>query len=130
MRSTVDADVAACVPPPAAPRKKSFSARWSLRRFIYSSPILGRRRTPPNPTTTKNSSWGRDTTDGGKIGPGGSSTTVKSEVEKGTGSGVNHHAEIHKATSRSSVFTASTKVRENKFKSVYVNDVKKPSDVL
>lgn len=115
MRGTLDTDVTSCVPPPATQRKKGFSARWSLRRFIYSSPILGRRRTPPNPTSTgtaKSTNWGRDSADVGKIGPGGSSTTVKSEVEKGTGSGLNnhHHAEIHKATSRSSVFTASTKV--------------------
>lgn len=113
MRGALDVDVAACVPPPVAQRKKGFSARWSLRRFIYSSPILGRRRTPPNPppSTTK-SNFGRDLTDASRSVAGGSSTIApKSDAEKSTGSGLSHHhAEIHKATSRSSVFTASTKV--------------------
>lgn len=113
MRGTLEVDVAPCVQPPVAQRKKGFSARWSLRRFIYSSPILGRRRTPPNPSApppTK-SNWGRDVADGSRSSAGGSSTVAKGDIEKGNASGLNHHhAEIHKATSRSSVFTASTKV--------------------
>lgn len=117
MRGTRDVDVASCVQPPVAQRKKGFSARWSLRRFIYSSPILGRRRTPPNPSasTAKSTNWSRDLTDGSRSAvAGGSSTTVaKSDVEKSTASGLSlsHHlAEIHKATSRSSVFTFSARV--------------------
>lgn len=116
MRGTLDVDVAPCVPPPTvAQRKKGFSARWSLRRLLYSSPILGRRRTPPNPSSTSTratSNWGRDYTDtSSRSVTATSSTIVKTDLEKGTGSsGISHHAEIHKATSRSSVFTASTKV--------------------
>lgn len=54
MRASLDGDVAPCV---ATQRKKGFSARWSLRRFIYSSPILGRRRAPNTSTSSSKTQW-------------------------------------------------------------------------
>ncbi|VEN35448.1 unnamed protein product [Callosobruchus maculatus] len=82
-------------------RKKRFPGRWSLRHLIYSSPILNRRRSSQNVQLAssggvpKHRREGRDVFDG-KVGH----SSKDSE---------RHHVEIHQATSRTSVFTTSTK---------------------
>ncbi|XP_044262948.1 E3 ubiquitin-protein ligase RNF19A-like [Tribolium madens] len=100
MRSSLDSDVASCV---AGQRKKRFASRWSLRHLIYSSPILNRRRSQNSSGSSKShrNHNGKDTTDS-KLG--GSSKDIDR--------GASHHVEIHQATSRTSVFTTSTKSGE------------------
>lgn len=60
MRSSLDGDVATCM---ASQRKKGFSARLSLRRIIYSSPILGRRRSSNTTSSTSKTQWNYGTYD-------------------------------------------------------------------
>ncbi|XP_074034112.1 E3 ubiquitin-protein ligase RNF19A isoform X2 [Leptinotarsa decemlineata] len=92
MRSSIENDVTPCV---AGQRKKRFSSRWSLRHFIYSSPILNRRRTQNASGPSKSQNKGRDVPET-KVG------SSSKENER-------HLVEIHQATSRTSVFTTSTK---------------------
>ncbi|KAG5891157.1 hypothetical protein JTB14_000545 [Gonioctena quinquepunctata] len=93
MRSSIENDAAPCV---AGQRKKRFPSRWSLRHLIYSSPILNRRRSQNASGSSKShSNKGRDIPDG-KVG------NTSKENDR-------HHVEIHQATSRTSVFTTSTK---------------------
>jgi E3 ubiquitin-protein ligase RNF19A len=100
MRSSLESDVTPCV---AGQRKKRFASRWSLRHLIYSSPILNRRRSQNSSGSSKShrNHGGKDTTDSRL---GGSSKDIDR--------GASHHVEIHQATSRTSVFTTSTKSGE------------------
>lgn len=96
MRSSLENDVPPCV---AGQRKKRFP-RWSLRHLIYSSPILNRRRSQNSSGSSK--SHKKDGKDVPDSKDGGSSKEHNRQ----------HPVEIHQATSRTSVFTASTKSGE------------------
>lgn len=96
MRSSLDNDVPPCV---AGQRKKRFPSRWSLRHLIYSSPILNRRRSQNSSGSSKSHKKDVKEVPDGKVG------SSSREHER-------HPVEIHQATSRTSVFTASTKSGE------------------
>ncbi|XP_056644385.1 E3 ubiquitin-protein ligase RNF19A-like [Diorhabda sublineata] len=99
MKSSTENDVTPCVA--AGQRKKRFPGRWSLRHLIYSSPILNRRRgqTTSGPSKTYAKKDGKDVPSGSRSG------NSSKENDK-------HHVEIHQATSRTSVYTTSTKSGE------------------
>ncbi|KAK9884574.1 hypothetical protein WA026_007417 [Henosepilachna vigintioctopunctata] len=96
MRTSFDSDVTPCV---AGQRKKRFPTRWSLRQLIYSSPLLNRRRNHNGPASSKSSkNYGRDIQDG-----------RHGHSSKDPECGFSPQVEMHQATSRSSVFTGSTR---------------------
>nr|XP_022919326.1 E3 ubiquitin-protein ligase RNF19A-like [Onthophagus taurus]XP_022919327.1 E3 ubiquitin-protein ligase RNF19A-like [Onthophagus taurus] len=92
MRNSIETDVAPCV---ASQRKKGFSSRFSLRRLIYASPILGQRRQHRSSSSSSKTAktQNKDVIDGK---PGSSSRES---------SGKQFRAEIHQAHSRTSVNT-------------------------
>ncbi|XP_028152708.1 E3 ubiquitin-protein ligase RNF19A-like [Diabrotica virgifera virgifera] len=98
MRGSIENDVTPCV---AGQRKKRFPGRWSLRHLIYSSPILNRRRAQnaSGPSKSHTKREGKDVPDSSKAG------NSSKENDR-------HHVEIHQATSRTSVYTTSTKSGE------------------
>ncbi|KAL3278117.1 hypothetical protein HHI36_013462 [Cryptolaemus montrouzieri] len=96
MRSSFDSDVTPCV---AGQRKKRFPGRWSIRQLIYSSPLLNRRRNHSSGASSKASrTYGRDMPDA-RLG----------HSSRDPECAIPHPVEIHQATSRTSVFTGSTK---------------------
>lgn len=90
----------------AAQRKRGFS-RFSLRRLLYASPIVGRRFPPTRSTSTsskyhKNQGNSKDMAD--------TRSENSRDVERELHScGLGHNVELHEANSRTSVLTTSTK---------------------
>lgn len=82
-------------------RKKRFPGRWSLRQLIYSSPLTRRRSSGSGGGTSKayrkveHGATGKDSTDG-------KSAHTSKDSDK-------HPVELHRATSKSSIYAASTK---------------------
>ncbi|CAH1959546.1 unnamed protein product [Acanthoscelides obtectus] len=81
-------------------RKKRFPGRWSLRHLIYSSPILNRRRNSQNVQLASTGGASKHRKEGNVLDVIVGHSSKDSE---------RHHVEIHQATSRTSVFTTSTK---------------------
>lgn len=102
MRKSLENDETACG---GGQRKRGFS-RFSLRRLLYASPIVGRRF----PRNTSGSSKSQKNQGNSKDVPDTRRESSSRDVERGTNnSGNAHNVELHQANSRTSVFTTSTK---------------------
>ncbi|KAF7268701.1 hypothetical protein GWI33_018205 [Rhynchophorus ferrugineus] len=84
--------------------KKRFPGRWSLRQLIYSSPLT-RRRSSGSGVGTSKSHRKVDHGPTARDAPDGKLANTSKDSDK-------NHAELHRATSKSSVYASSTKSME------------------